>query len=431
MTWLNYRAETQKSQEEIVFQRHYLIVYTLAYFADWLKGPYVYALYESYGLTEHYIAILFIVGFGASGLSGPFVGALADKFGRKKCTLAYFVIYIVSALCKPFNNFHTLLIGRLLGGIGTSLLTTVLESWMVSEHHRRKYSQTLLDDTFALSTLCNSAAAIVSGLLAQFTADNFGYLAPFILAILPLSIGFYACWSRWSEDDIGSVTSVMNGFKQGLDSMNDNLWIIGITQSLFLACMYTFVFLWTPAMDIGGDTIPYGLVFATFMAMISIGSGLFKHVSHIVEKIPFLLLPVSAGLMGATILALGNPQHVFITFAFFEMMCGLMFPTYGSLRSIYIPNEYRTVIMNIYRIPLNAFVVIILLNKKNMSLEVAFGICLGALIAAAFIWRYFKPEVKISDGRAYEKGTQIDEEEDFGDIEDYELESNGSTENDF
>lgn len=430
LAFINHRSETQKAEEQLQFQRHYLYVYTLAYFADWLKGPYVYALYESYGLSEHYIALLFIAGFGASGVSGPFVGALADKFGRKKCTLAYFLVYIASALCKPFNNFHVLLLGRLLGGIGTSLLTTTLESWMVAEHHKRKYPQALLDDTFALSTLCNSASAVIAGLLAQFTADQFGYLAPFIVAILPLTIGFYLCRGNWAEDEQTTVISVISGFQEGLRSMDDNLWIIGITQSLFLGSMYTFVFLWTPAMDSGGDTSPYGLIFATFMAMISIGSGMFKRVSHVVEKIPFVLLPISATLLGATILALGNSQHVFITFALFEMMCGLMFPTYGSLRSVYIPNEYRTVIMNIYRIPLNVFVVIVLLNKKNMSLEVAFGVCSCALIAATFMWRYFKPDVKISDGQAYERGQQIDEEEDFGDIEDYELDSNASNESD-
>jgi hypothetical protein len=46
---------------------------------DWLQGPHVYALYESYGMSKHEIEILFIAGFGSSLLFGTFVGSIADK----------------------------------------------------------------------------------------------------------------------------------------------------------------------------------------------------------------------------------------------------------------------------------------------------------------------------------------------------------------
>ena len=81
--------------------------------------------------------------------------------------------------------------------------------------------------------------------------------------------------------------------------------------------------------------------------------------------------------------------------------------------------------MNLYRIPLNAFVVIVLLNKKNMSLHVAFGVCCASLIAAGILWRFFKPETKVSDGKEYVKGADSAslEEEEFGFLEEEELES--------
>lgn len=46
---------------------------------DWLQGPYVYALYQSYGMTSHDIEILFVAGFGSSLLFGTVVGSVADK----------------------------------------------------------------------------------------------------------------------------------------------------------------------------------------------------------------------------------------------------------------------------------------------------------------------------------------------------------------
>lgn len=47
--------------------------------ADWMQGPYVYALYESYGFQKGEIAILFIGGFFSSMMFGTFVGGMADK----------------------------------------------------------------------------------------------------------------------------------------------------------------------------------------------------------------------------------------------------------------------------------------------------------------------------------------------------------------
>jgi hypothetical protein len=104
-----------------------------------------------------------------------------------------------------------------------------------------------------------------------------------------------------------------------------------------------------------------------------------------------------------------------------------MFPTYGSLRSVYIPDEHRTTIMNIYRIPLNVFVVIVLLNKRFVSLQVVFGGCCIVHVIATVLWHFFKPDIKVMDGKEYEMGRVRDEEEEFGNISD-ELESDISDE---
>ena len=46
---------------------------------DWLQGPYVYALYEHYGMTAHDIEMLFVAGFGASMVIGTIIGSFADR----------------------------------------------------------------------------------------------------------------------------------------------------------------------------------------------------------------------------------------------------------------------------------------------------------------------------------------------------------------
>ena len=68
----------------------YLPVYALAISADWLQGPYVYALYSALGFGRTEINVLFVMGFGTSMLLGPFIGQIADQFGRKQMILVMY-----------------------------------------------------------------------------------------------------------------------------------------------------------------------------------------------------------------------------------------------------------------------------------------------------------------------------------------------------
>ncbi len=408
LNYLNFQINEQQTLEFRKFQIQYLVIYSLAYFSDWIKGPYVYILYESYGFSETEIAYLFIIGFGSSAISGPFVGRLADKFGPKKLCLAYFIIYITSALTKHIQDFNWLILGRVLGGIGTSLLTTTFESWMVTEHKRRLFDVKLLDDTFIKSSICNSFSAILAGLLAQLVSNMYGYVAPFVFAILPLTLGFILCWKWWSSIELEEKKQ--HGFYDSLNAIDKNLWILGLTQSMFLGTMYTFVFLWTPALE--EKNTPYGLIFSIFMVMISIGSSISKKANIEKEKMPYFIFGITSLCFLCMAYYIENKPIIFSAFVLFECVCGLMFPIYGSLRARYIPNEHRTTIMNIYRVPLNVFVIIILLNKKNMSLQTTFYICLGVNLILLGLWKMFEKKPK-----EYQPVDQEDQEEDFGKIE--------------
>ena len=113
------------------FQRNYLLVFMLAMFADWLQGPYVYELYVSYGFSTQQIAELFVCGFGSSMVVGTYIGGLADKWGRKNMCILYSICYIIACFTKLVPEYWTLMLGRFLSGISTSLLFSVFESWMV------------------------------------------------------------------------------------------------------------------------------------------------------------------------------------------------------------------------------------------------------------------------------------------------------------
>merc|ERR1719218_392853 len=116
---------------------------------------------------------------------GTFMGGLADKYGRKFMCIQFAIIYFFSCLTKFYNNFWLLMIGRLTGGIATSLIFSVFEAWMVSEHTKQGFDPALLSDTFGYAYFGNGMVAIAAGQVAQYFVNDFGYVAPFGVALVP------------------------------------------------------------------------------------------------------------------------------------------------------------------------------------------------------------------------------------------------------
>ena len=52
-------------------------------------------------------------------------------------------------------------------GLATSLIFTVFEAWMVSEHEHLGFAPQLLGDTFGLAYFGNGMVAIAAGVVAE------------------------------------------------------------------------------------------------------------------------------------------------------------------------------------------------------------------------------------------------------------------------
>ncbi|CAK0808498.1 unnamed protein product, partial [Prorocentrum cordatum] len=302
------------------FQRVYLCVYYAAVFSDWLQGPYVYALYEAYGFSQRDNAILFVAGYGSSMVFGTVVGSLADWTGRKRAVVIYCLTYTLHNLTKHANIFCVLLFGRVMGGIATSLLFSVFESWMVCEHTRRGFDLALLSDTFSWAVFGNSVAAVLAGFVAQIAADYkplapinstngvfaWGYCAPFDVSNAILVLCAVLVKALWRENvgqqgNEGTTTSAPHGIRRALEvcAADQQLVCCGAVCSFFEASMFIFIFQWTPALtDQGLAPPPYGMVFATFMVPCMLGSALFSIVSRVLQ-------PERIG-QGVVALALGS-----------------------------------------------------------------------------------------------------------------------------
>ena len=418
--------DTKVANDKLLQEKHaalmkkYLAVYLLAVFSDWLQGPYVYALYDAYGYSQHEIAVLFVAGFGSSMVFGTFMGGLADSCGRKKFTLFFAIVYALSCLTKHFRDFRVLMLGRLLGGVATSLLFSVFDSWLIRSHAQAGVSS-LLSSAFATAQYGNSVVAILAGLLANKAADITkleplhpdgkvfyvgGYLNPFDVAFVALCFCGVLALLLWDEnygEEDKSEDSEVEGKGREKERMKATHWYdafvnaffttinskeilyTGLICSLFEGSMYIFVFMWTPAIKAKTpDDIPFGLVFATFMVGCMAGSSIFSVLIGTMknEKIGVYAFAVATGTFILMALA-PTDTLAMVAFLLFEMTVGVYFPMMGTMKSAIVPESKRTAIYNLYRIPLNFIVLFSLLT--DLSPKQSFTLCTVMMGSAFFL----------------------------------------------
>ncbi|XP_059442514.1 uncharacterized protein LOC132174837 [Corylus avellana] len=394
------------------FKNNYLLVYSLMMAGDWLQGPYVYYLYSQYGFGKRDIGHLFIAGFGSSMLFGTIVGSLADKQGRKRASITYCITYILSCITKHSPQYKVLMVGRILGGIATSLLFSAFESWLVAEHNKRGFEQQWLSITFSKAIfLGNGLVAIVSGLFGNLLVDTLGLgpVSPFDAAACFLAIGMAIIMSSWSENygDPSENKDLLTQFKGAAVAIasDEKIALLGAIQSLFEGSMYTFVFLWTPALSPNGEDIPHGFIFATFMLSSMLGSSIasrlmaqsspkvesYMQIVFVISSASLLLPIITSFLIAPSKVKGGSISFsgciLVVGFCAFEACVGIFWPSIMKMRSQYIPEEARSTIMNFFRIPLNIFVCIVLYNVDGFPMTIMFGMCSIFLFVAAILQR--------------------------------------------
>ncbi|XP_010919323.1 uncharacterized protein [Elaeis guineensis] len=407
------------------FKNNYLVVYSLAMAGDWLQGPYVYYLYSQYGFDKGDIGRLFIAGFGSSMLFGTIVGSLADKQGRKRACVTYCIAYILSCITKHSPEYKVLMLGRVLGGIATSLLFSAFESWLVAEHFKKGFDPQWLSLTFSKAIfLGNGLVAIISGLFANVLVDNLGLgpVAPFDAAAILLAIAMVIILPSWSENygDPSESNDLIAQFKVAAVAIasDEKIALLGAIQSLFEGSMYTFVFLWTPALSPNDEDLPHGFIFATFMLSSMLGSSIASRLlarptpkvesyMQIVFAISSftLMLPTFTSFLVAPSTENGGSisfggRILFFGFCVFEASVGIFWPSIMKMRSQYIPEEARSTIMNFFRIPLNIFVCIVLYNVSAFPITVMFGMCSIFLFMASILQRRLMVVAEIHRSRA-------------------------------
>lgn len=252
-------------------------------------------------------------------------------------------------------------------------------------------------------------------------ASRRGPTGPFELSTGFLVAGGLLAALLWKENKAESGdNSSKPSIREAVDVIKGDpkIMLVGAVQSLFEAAMYIFVLQWPPAISkaVGkafgsGSATPYGTVFSCFMASCLLGSTLFgqlakKGVATEVSASSMLSVATLAMTAATFIVSTASPAlgmslaGLMGAFFAFEACVGMYFPSIGTLRSKYVPDSHRSVIMNLFGIPLNLLVVSVFLSAKRLGVNGALTVSSCALGIATLCM--FKLRSMTSSSKAIE-----------------------------
>ncbi|KAI1301051.1 hypothetical protein F5Y03DRAFT_396763 [Xylaria venustula] len=354
-------------------------VYALVMAADWLQGPYLFSLYkDEHSIEPSLISSLYMTDFITTAVSAYFIGVLSDKYGRKLYCMVYCVSYALSCFLTVIPVTPLLFLGRVLGGISTSILFTVFDSWMVANFRKRGLVEKGCDlsRTFAATSVVNSLVAILSQLVGEVLVRVTGTKkSPFLLSVVLLWLGLQMIWSHWGEN-----FGVSSPSEKKRTATPRSLWpvfktptILTLTfaSTLFDSSMNLFVFYWIPAINAlhkSAAELPYGIMYASFMAVsmaaalafnIIMSKGIFTH-SRLL-----LVVLVLTDFCFVKLAAAETETGAFWLFCLLQVCGGLFGPCIGYLKGTMIDDDARATVYSMMRIPYNVLVITTLLTAKD------------------------------------------------------------------
>ncbi|KAI8944965.1 hypothetical protein F4801DRAFT_594519 [Xylaria longipes] len=416
LSWLR-RTSVEKRElnpledEAREFQRTFLRVYLLVIGSEWLQNPFMYSLFRNEKtLDESTVSTLYISTYLSAAVSAFFTGYLTDRFGRRRACLVFCGIHSLAAISVCFDALPILIAGRVLGGVALTLLWTAFESWMIAEYNERGFARgsgLSLTSMFGVMTTSKCITAIVAGALDLCAAilmihtwkENWG-----------INSGFNADM----DSDKAASAQKQSPPEQARTSLWDpRLWAMSFVTCCFEGTIFLFMFFWPETLQDAhekahpgvNETIPHGVIFASFMAIMVIGALSFNlmvadpdssHQRGVATRhtlTPTLLLKgaILASAICFFAAAFFREEVVlFISFLLLEVCNGIYVPSVACHRGTIVTDEARARVYSLMNIPLFVFVVVALRTANGSGdtggrWQLVFLFCAVLLLVAVLV----------------------------------------------
>eukprot|EP00752_Nemacystus_decipiens_P001495 g1469.t1 len=409
---LTIRMKHQQQMEQVMevtkdfstFQATFMSVYLIALLTDWFQAAYLFVHLRQIH-PEQWVVRMYLAGVASQlSLSVLLEGVMGGFIPHKIRCMACLALQAGSAVLMLHPAFGGLVMSRVLGGFAAALLHSSFEAWMVEQHVGQGFPLDWFTHTFNKLSVAMSVLAVAMGPAVTVAHDLAGGpLGPFKISLILTGINGFLLLS-WRRDsnkappacgDIGRLAShawsaVVSGDGGGGGSGGNKVALIAVAQGCFEAATFAFALLWTPLLMSAGATapqgeLPWGIVFSQQLACVMIGSVVFKLAMSLAPGTTAERMCLWASVGGSACffaLSLGLPlRGVQLALLGYEVCVGVYLNAMGMMRSKYIPQEVRGLVLAASKL-LVTTVLFVLLVFLSESRSVATGMC-GALLATA------------------------------------------------
>jgi len=356
----------------------YLLAYLLARAAMWAKAPYIYTLFMSvhkFSFVE--IGRLYLVDAVSALIFGPITGQLADKYGRKKFCRFYNYSVLINIILRLLGDRLTAYLAQIVTGFGSGLINTTFEAWVVSESDREfmgysKEAERFRRKLFVKANLYDEIISILILIICAVVYSYLGIYAPFVISFTFSLLSLLVIAKNWKENALSKSETIMAQMKGALREFKKGEVLgIGLIEGIVMACLNMFLFSWTPILkqSTSGGMNP-GFIFTSMVLTMIVGTKICKLL------IVYLYCDYLISITGCLFL-----QGIFLILTYykdsflerliflcaFDGLIGFYNPVNSVLKSKILVEKYRALLMNLFRVPLNIYVIIVLLTIRYIN----------------------------------------------------------------
>ena len=377
-------------EERETLRARYLIAFVLTRSAMWSKAPYLYTLFmtvHKFSFAE--IGILYLVDAVAALILGPITGQLADKYGRKLFCHCYNISIIINLLL------------RMQGSVSESERV-----FMGLKEEAIRFRKRL----FVKSNIYDAAVSIITSIICAFIYSYLGIYAPFWISIILSVLAIIYIGIFWKENEL-QVTKTESVWEQLDGAFNElkkmDVLCIGLIEGIAMACLNIYLFSWTPILKQstpGGMNV--GFIFTSMVLTMIVGTKSYE-VLIVYLKLDYYMSIAGCMFFQGLLLFLTYYIEGFlcrmIFLALFNGLTGFYNPLNSIIKSNILVEKYRALLMNLFRVPLNTYVIVVLLTLRYMNsftvALIAGTMCYVAFAIGLYLVIYLKIHKKRGDNK--------------------------------
>ena len=356
----------------------YLLAYLLARAAMWAKAPYIYTLFMSvhkFSFVE--IGRLYLVDAVSALIFGPITGQLADKYGRKKFCRFYNYSVLINIILRLLGDRLTAYLAQIVTGFGSGLINTTFEAWVVSESDREfmgysKEAERFRRKLFVKANLYDEIISILILIICAVVYSYLGIYAPFVISFTFSLLSLLVIAKNWKENALSKSETIMAQMKGALREFKKGEVLgIGLIEGIVMACLNMFLFSWTPILkqSTSGGMNP-GFIFTSMVLTMIVGTKLCKLLIVYLYCDYFISITGCLFLQGIFLILTYYKDSFLERLIFlcaFDGLIGFYNPVNSVLKSKILVEKYRALLMNLFRVPLNIYVIIVLLTIRYIN----------------------------------------------------------------